>query len=172
MNRNILVVYFSKPGSNYYKGSIIKLDTGNTEKCAKYIEDEFDADIFRVERLDDYKDDYNLCMEEAGVEFKQDIHPKLLDHIDSIDQYETIVIAYPNWYNTMPMPMFTFLESLDFSSKVILPLCTNEGSGLGNSVKDIKILCPHADVRQGLSIKGSEVDNLHKEIINWINTER
>lgn len=171
MDHKILVVYFSKPGSNYYKGSIINLDTGNTEKCAQYIEDEFDADIFRVERLDDYADEYNLCMEEAGVEFNQDIHPKLRHHIDSIERYETIIVAYPNWYNTMPMPMFTFLESLDFSGKVILPLCTNEGSGLGHSVHDIKECCTNAEVRKGLSIKGSEVDNLRKEIIHWVKTE-
>ncbi len=171
MENKILVVYFSKPGRNYYKGSIISLDTGNTEKCAEYIEDEFNADIFRVERMHDYEDDYNLCMTEAGVEFNQDIRPKLRHHLDSIDKYDTIIIAYPNWYNTMPMPLWTFLESLDFSNKTILPLCTNEGSGLGNSLNDIKKICPNAMIKKGLSLKGSQVDNSRKEIIDWIKAE-
>ena len=80
------------------------------------------------------------------------------------------MLAYPSWYNTMPMPIWTFLESLDFSNKVILSLCTNEGSGLGNSLKDIQKLCPQAIIKKGLSIKGSEVDTSNPIIKKWLNT--
>jgi hypothetical protein len=55
----------------------------------------------------------------------------------------------------MPMAVYTFLESFDFSGKTILPLCTNEGSGMGSSEREIKKTCPGADVKKGLPITGS-----------------
>ena len=64
--------------------------------------------------------------------------------------------------------MFTFLESFDFSNKVIKPFCTHEGSGLGNSVKDIKKVCPLANVKDGLAIFGGEVKESQDVITKWI----
>ncbi|MBR2256572.1 MAG: hypothetical protein IJ899_04370 [Blautia sp.] len=49
---------------------------------------------------------------------------------------------------TMPMAVFTFLEAFDFSGKTILPFCTNEGSGMGGSERDIKKVCPEADAAE------------------------
>ena len=40
------------------------------------------------------------------------------------------------------MVVYTFLESYDFTGKTIIPFCTNEGSGMGSSVRFIKKLCP------------------------------
>jgi flavodoxin len=66
------------------------------------------------------------------------------------------------------MAVFTFLESYDFSGKTIIPFCTHEGSGLGNSERDIKKLCPKANVKYGLAIRGSNVSRADNEIKNWI----
>ena len=55
-----------------------------------------------------------------------------------MDSYDVIYIGYPNWWGTMPMAVFTFLESYDFSGKTIIPYCTHEGSGMGSSERDIK----------------------------------
>ena len=68
----------------------------------------------------------------------------------------------------MPMPVWTFLERYNFSGKAILPLCTNEGSGMGKSETDIKRLCPGADVKRGLAIRGSDVGHADREIEDWI----
>ena len=68
----------------------------------------------------------------------------------------------------MPMAMFTLLEHFDFAGKTILPFCTHEGSGLGSSVRDIRRLCPGADVRSGLAITGSRAAQAEKEVKKWI----
>ena len=68
----------------------------------------------------------------------------------------------------MPMAVFTFLDAFDFSGKTILPICTNEGSGMGISENDIRKLCPNSKVEKGLSLIGSEVENSDKEIENWL----
>jgi flavodoxin len=68
----------------------------------------------------------------------------------------------------MPMPVWTFLEKYDFSGKTILPFCTHEGSGMGNSESDIKKLCPGANVQRGLAIRGSSVKNAGRDIAAWL----
>ena len=66
------------------------------------------------------------------------------------------------------MAVFTFLERYDFGGKTIKPFCTHEGSGMGNSVGDIKKLCPSADVENGLAIYGSRVKNSKNEVERWV----
>ena len=68
----------------------------------------------------------------------------------------------------MPMAVFTFLEAFDFSGKTILPLCTNEGSGMGSSERDIKKLCPGATVKSGLSVNGSNAAKSEGTVKRWL----
>jgi flavodoxin len=68
----------------------------------------------------------------------------------------------------MPMAVFTFLDSYDFSGKTIVPYCTHEGSGLGSSEHDIKNLCPTAKVLSGLAIKGGTVGRADNDVANWL----
>ena len=83
-------------------------------------------------------------------------------------RYDTIILAYPNYWGTMPMAVFTFLESFDFSCKTILPLCTNEGSGMGGSERNIKKTCPGAAVKSGLAVTGSEAANAAGRVKKWL----
>lgn len=168
MKHKILLAYFSKAGGNYFGEEIIQLDVGNTERLMRNIEDELKAELFKIERSQKYSDDYHESTKEAAKEKNANERPGLKNYLKSIDTFDVIVVAYPNWWNTMPMPVWTFLESLDFKDKVILPICTHEGSGLGVSVSDIKRLCPFADVREGLAIIGSDVDTQGQEVIQWI----
>lgn len=75
---------------------------------------------------------------------------------------------YPNWWGTLPQPVFTFLEEYDFSGKTILPLCTNEGSRLGQSESDIASICPDAQLLDGLSVRGSDAGSAQTEVEEWI----
>lgn len=78
-------------------------------------------------------------------------------------------LAIQTIWGTMPMAVFTFLESLDFAGKTIKPFCTHEGSGMGSSEADIKRLCPTAKVASGLAIKGSKVNSARENIENGYN---
>lgn len=76
-------------------------------------------------------------------------------YLESIDEYDEIYLCYPNFWGTMPMAVWTFLENYDFSNKIIKPLCTHEGSGMVRSESDIKKLCPNAKIESGLAIRGA-----------------
>jgi flavodoxin len=103
------------------------------------------------------------CIEEAKQELRNQARPEMKEKLDGIDHYDTIILGYPNWWGTMPMVCYTFLESYDFSGKRIIPFCTNEGSGMGSSERFIKKLCPNATVLNGISIHGAEVQTADNE---------
>ncbi len=86
---------------------------------------------------------------------------------ENFDDYDTVFVGYPNWWGTLPMCMFTLLEKLDTAGKTIIPFCTNEGSGMGSSERDLKKLCGGANIKKGLSIHGAETEQSEKKIAEW-----
>lgn len=169
---NILVVFYSRADENYVSGQIKMLHTGNTEVAAGIIEKLTGAETFKLEQVQPYAKDYNTCIAQAQSDQKRNARPELKKYPDSLEKYDVIYLGYPNYWNTMPMAVFTFLEHFDFTGKEVRPFCTHEGSGMGNSVSDIRKLCPDADVSQGLAIRGGSVKNSEKEIKKWLEEMR
>ena len=168
MKRHVLIAYFSRPGKNYVGGRIVDLAIGNTEVAAKTAAGLCGGKLFRIEPAHPYAGDYETCIEEAKAELKADARPALAAVPGDLAAMDTVVLCYPNYWGTMPMPVWTFLESAAFDGKTILPLCTHEGSGMGYSERDLKRLCPGADVAKGLAIPGSAVQRAEAEIGAWL----
>ena len=164
-----LVIYFSRSGENYFGGELKNIEKGNTEVIAEYIEELDNADLFKVEPAVEYPEDYMKSIDIAKKEQHADAWPEIKETLDNIDAYDTINIGYPNWWGTLPMPMFTQLEQLDFTGKTVKPFVTHEGSGFGSSIKDIEKLCDGAEVKNGLSIPGANVENAKSTVEAWIN---
>lgn len=163
----ILIVYYSRKGENYWGGSIKKLVKGNTEIVAETIAEAVGGDLFEVDTVKPYSEDYHTCTEEAKRELNANARPELKKYMDSLDGYDTIFVGYPNWWGTMPMAMFTFLEKYDLGGKKIVPFCTNEGSGMGRSETDLKKICTGASVEKGLAVRGSAVEKSGKKVSEW-----
>lgn len=166
-----LVVFYSRADENYVNGMIKKLEVGNTEVAAGIIEKLTDAKMFKIEQMQPYSKDYNECIAQAQADQKRDARPELKSYPETLEDYDTIYLGFPNYWGTMPMAVFTFLEHFDFSGKRIRPFCTHEGSGLGNSIKDIQRLCPGAKIEKGLAIHGDSVERSEKDIERWIEQE-
>lgn len=94
--------------------------------------------------------------------------PELKTYPEDIARYDTIYLGYPNYWGTMPMAVFSFLEKYDFTDKLIKPFCTHEGSLMGSSESDIKKNCPSAKVGNGLAIHGARVLNAEEAIKQWL----
>lgn len=163
-----IIVYFSRAGNNYVSGTIKKLEVGNTEAAAKILQELTGAELFKIEPVVAYAEDYSECIEEAQQDLKRDARPELKGYPDSIDDHDTIYLGYPNYWGTMPMAVFTFLDKYDFSGKTIKPFCTHEGSGMGSSEADIKRLCKGAAVEPGLAIHGAKASAAQADLKRWI----
>jgi flavodoxin len=96
------------------------------------------------------------------------VRPQLNDSFINMDDYDFVYLGYLNWWNTFPMAVFSFLESYDFSGKTIIPFCTHEGSGIGNSENDIKKLCPKAKLQTGIAIRGGTVSKADNVVQSWL----
>ena len=163
-----LIAYYSRADENYVSGALKMLTIGNTEIVAEIIKEITGADSFKIEQSKPYSKGYNDCIEEAKADQNINARPELLNYPSSIDEYDTIYLGFPNYWSTMPMAVFTFLEHFDFSGKKIIPFCTHEGSGMGRSVADIKALCPNATVDDGLAIYGSRANKSKPDIERWL----
>ena len=163
-----LVIYFSRSGENYFGGELKNIEKGNTEVIAEYIHEITGADLFKVEPAVEYPSDYMKCIDVAKKELVNNARPEIKEELSDISEYDTIYVGFPNWWGTLPMPMFTQLEKLDFEGKVIKPFVTHEGSGFGSSKKDINELCSGAEIKNGLSIPGANVYEAKNTVESWI----
>lgn len=166
--KKILIAYYSRKGNNYVGGSIVNLPVGNTEVVAKKIQGITGGDLFHIETVKSYPDDYTQATEVAQQELRAGARPELTEKLEDLEAYDAVYLGYPNWWGTMPMAVYTFLESWDFSGKTIIPFCTHEGSGMGNSERDIRKVCPDAKVLSGIAIKGSNAGRSDKDLANWL----
>lgn len=164
---NVLVVYYSRKGENHMPGGIQVLEKGNTEYAAEYIQKALGADIFEIDTVKPYAANYRECCMEAVAEAKSKARPEIKGYVEDMSQYDTVFVCYPCWCGTAPMCVFTFLEHYDMAGKKIVPLCTNEGSGMANSEKDIAESCKGANVLPGLSVRGHQAKDMEAEIASW-----
>ncbi len=165
--KRILTVYYSKTGENWYKDGLADLKKGNTEIAAEFIYKTLGGAIFQIEPTNPYPYSYKECCAVAEKEKLTDARPPIKGFYQSLEDIDTIFVCYPLWYDSVPMCILTFLEHYDLSGKVICPLCTHEGSGLGSSVLDLQQHFPGAEIREGLEVRGYQVMDEEKKITQW-----
>lgn len=163
-----LVAFFSRADENYFGGAYRYITVGNTEKAANMMAEKTGADLFKIEQKIPYAADYNTCIAEAKRDKNAKARPELVTMLPNLDAYDEIYLGYPNYWGTMPMAVYTFLEAYDFTGKTIYPFCTHEGSGLSGTERDIKNTAKGAIVAKGLAIHGSSVDSSEKMIERWL----
>jgi len=178
---NILIVYFSRVGVTDFSNDVDIVSSaslnagkdgllGNAQIIANTIKEQTNGDIFQIKTVDSYPSGYSDTTNKASDEKKANTRPKLASHVDDMDAYKTIFLVYPNWWGTIPMPVYSFLQEYNLSGKTIIPCCTHEGSGLGSSERDIASVVPKAKMLDGLAIRGGDVNSAgtKKSITDWI----
>lgn len=153
-SENVLIVYFSW--------------SGNTENAAHIMQEKTGADLMELQLVNPYSSNYNEVLDQAQRDMNADARPELANHVENMEQYDTILLGYPNWWATIPMPIASFLEEYDFSGKTIVPFCSHGGGGFGQSITDISKLAPNSKIGEGLSIHYSGGSSLDSDISNWL----
>lgn len=142
--------------------------SGNTENVAQSIQNQTDSDIFEIVPQTPYSDDYDTVLDLAQEEQQEDARPEISNSVDNIAQYDVIYVGFPNWWGDMPMLLYTFFDTYDLSGKTIAPFCTSGGSGLSNTVNEMKELEPNATVTDGLHIGSSDSSNPDDAVSEWL----
>ena len=133
MAEKILIAYYSK--------------TGNTKRAAEEIAKMTGGTLHRIVPQKTYPDSYFATVAVAKWESLKGEKPALADKVEGIGSYDKILVGFPIWWFGCPQLIKTFMESYDFDSKKVYPFCTHGGSGPKISTRDIKAICPGADVK-------------------------
>ena len=145
--------------------------SGNTRGVAREIQKQTGFDTIELELVKPYSTDYSTVLNEAQRDQHNQARPVIKTKINSKKwaEYDTIILGYPNWWASIPMPIATLLESYDFSGKTIIPFCSHGGGRFGQSITAISKLAPKAKIGNGLSIHYSGGSSLPKDVEKWLN---
>ena len=156
-SHKILVAYFSA--------------TNTTKRVAQDIADSLNADIFEIDPSNPYTSadlNYSNNNSRTSIEMNDETaRPDIANTIENIEQYDTVFIGYPIWWNEAPRIINTFLESYDFTGKTIIPFCTSGGSGINHSVSNLKKSYNHLKWEDGKGFNGS---SSKEDIAEWANS--
>lgn len=152
-----LLVYFSRPGENYWNGGRRTLDVGNTEILANLIRDQIDCDVFRIEAAEAYSDRYDPTVARNVDEQNGDARPAIADALPDLSLHDRVLIGSPIWNVQPPMIMATFAERADLTGKDVYPFVTYAVSGLGNTESFYRELNTGATLHGGFAVRGEDV---------------
>lgn len=160
-------------GSSVKKTLIVYFSwSGNTRGIANKIKNIIGGDISELELEKPYSQNYNTCLDEALNDQKRQARPKLKNRFDNIGEYGTILLGYPNWWASIPMPIATFLESHKFDGKNIIPFCSHGGGRLGQSVSAISKICSKSNIGIPFSAHYSGGSSVDKDLKKWLNDNK
>lgn len=148
-NPRILIAYFSH--------------SGNTGEAAEIIRSMTRADIEEIQMAMPYSGN---IYEVSQRDLMSNTRPALSTRVENMAQYDVILLGYPTWWATMPMPVFTFLESYDFTGKIIVPFSSHGGTMFGDSISDLSKTIPGAYV--GLGYEFNYSSSSGSEISAWL----
>ncbi len=153
-NKKSIVCYFSA--------------TGTTANAAHRIAQLAGADIHEIAPAVKYTSadlDWTDSLSRSYVEMhNRTFRPALKDSVTDLSEYSVVYIGYPNWWNTHPTIINTFIENNNLQGKTIVPFMTSGGSNIINSEKELKEQYPSLNFGKGMLINNKSND----EIMSWI----
>lgn len=136
--KKILVAYFSA--------------SGVTKRAAEEIAAETGADLYEIVPAQPYTRadlDWTDRSSRSTLEMKgPGCRPEIAEEAD-VSGYDVVFVGFPVWWYVEPRIVDTFLESRDFSGKILIPFATSGGSGISGAEKSMKAHCPNAVWKRG-----------------------
>lgn len=175
---HVLIAYFTVPedvkvseNDAVARASIVVKDgekMGNTEYVAGLVQETVGGDLFRIETKDAYPLEHDTLVDQAAEEQEKDLRLELSSHVENFEQYDTVILGFPNWWGDLPMPVYSFLEEYDFGGKTIIPFVTHGGSGFSATRDTIAKLQTDANVSDNtLSLSREDVADAEGKVREW-----
>ena len=177
-NSNVLIVYFTG-GENMPLDKVDAVSsasvfeengemTGNVGVVANKLQEITHGDLYSLQTKELYSANYRYSTYQAMFEQTLRHRPELTDNIPDLSKYDTIILAYPQWWMKAPLAIESFVSQNDLSGKTIMPLSVHFSSGLGGSVEQISALTD-AKITNGLAVSESNVksDSVYKTLEKW-----
>lgn len=127
--------------------------SGVTARAAREMAQAVGADLYEIRPVEPYTDaDLNWMDKKSRSTIEMNdpaCRPAIAEPVKHMEQYDTVFVGFPVWWYVEPRIVDTFLESYDFSGKILIPFATSGGSGIGPAEKSLEGHCPKADWKRG-----------------------
>ena len=140
-NGKVLVVYYS--------------GSGHTARVATDIAEAAGADLFEITPVEpyssddlDYTNDSSRVVQEYNDESLRDV-ALTTTTVENWDDYGTVFIGYPIWWQIAAWPVNNFVKDNDFSGKTVIPFATSASSGMGESGTLLEEMAGTGDWQEG-----------------------
>ena len=146
--------------------------TGTTQAIAEQIAALTGADIFSLEPVTPYTDeDLNWRDRESRVVKEREAGEKPVElvsvEVEGWDNYDTVYIGYPIWWQDASWVMDAFVEGNDFTGKTVIPFCTSQASGYGESGAHLAEKAGTGNWIDGSNFYGTATE---EEVSDWLKT--
>ena len=142
--------------------------TGTTARAAKRIAEVAGADLHEIVPVEKYTTadlDWTDSMSRSSVEMNNPAsRPAISNPAIDLTGYQVIYLGYPNWWNTHPTIINTFIEANNLKGKTIVPFMTSGGSHITNSEKMLRKQYPELTFGAGMLMNGKS----DSDIKNWV----
>lgn len=177
---SILIVYFSRWGNTDYPDDVdattsasLVIDGerfGTTEYVARMIQKSVGGDIHLIETMLPYTADFDELRDVNHNEMSNNTLPELKESNLNIAKYDTVFVGYPVWATDVPQAVTSFLNQYDLSGKTVIPFCTHDGYGAGDSYRTISDASKAEKMLDGFAIEAKDVPDSQNAVTEWLNS--
>ena len=148
--KKILVAYFSF--------------TNNTQVIATSMADILGADTYQITPSEAYTSDNNNYYDSSTRAYQEQYGPAsarpAINATLSNTDYEVVLLGFPSWYGKVPRVVLTFLDTYDFSGKVVIPFCTSGSSGISTAQTELQSTYSTIKWKTGARLNGYTTEQL------------
>ena len=144
---------------------------GNAQMIASMAQNVVGGDFLEIQTVKKYPASYPETTNVAKQEFSTNEQIELQPLDINFANYDRIILIYPLWWSTLPKPVETFIKSYDLSGKMLIPIVTHGGGGVGESVEVLRRITK-ANVKDALDVYSSDIPASRKNIYNYLEVLR
>ncbi len=127
---------------------------GHTREIAQRLAGELGVEAEEIEPAEHYSDaDLNYTVDDCRANresFDPQARPELAADIPDVSDCDIVYLGYPIWWGDAAAPLRTFVESVDFAGKTVVPFCTSGGSSIKQSVSTLSSLARAGKWHKGI----------------------
>lgn len=177
--KNGIIVYFTRVGNTNFEpdvdavsGASLMIENGtligNCELLADMAEQVSGFPTYALTVQDKYSSSYNDTISEARKEMNENKPAVFVNALPDFTEYDTVILIYPLWWGTIPMPVQTFLENTDLEGKTIYSLVSHGGGKYGSAVKDSKKFTKATVSDETLEIYDDDTTKALPKVKKWL----
>lgn len=174
-----IIVYFTRVGNTAFADDVDAVSSaslmtdganlvGNSELLSEMLANATGYPVYAIKTKDKYSSSYSGTVSEAGQEFRGERSVELENDVPELLEYDTVILVYPLWWWTLPMPVQKFLTENKLEGKTLYSLVTHGGSGFGSAIQDTAKFTAAKVSPDALAVYDDEVTGALPKVISWL----